>query len=174
MAYVAKPLLERVWLRVKKGDLDDCWPFMGDRDTAGYGRLKIGKERDGGRRQTRASRVAWESEYGPIPAGLCVCHRCDNPPCCNPRHLFLGTKGDNNRDRQQKKGSNLPSTPGERNPRASLTDAQAVGVMARLLTGREQQKSVALSLGISVFTVNRIWLGKNWTHLFQENTPYGC
>lgn len=66
----------------------ECWEWSGSRDRKGYG---FG---DGG----RAHRLAWEWENGPVPAGLMVLHRCDNPPCCNPKHLFVGTALDNARD----------------------------------------------------------------------------
>jgi len=70
-----------------------CIEWRGVASNKGYGVLKIGTT---GR--TQAHRAAWELNFGPVPAGLCVLHRCDNPLCFNPKHLFLGTKGDNNRD----------------------------------------------------------------------------
>jgi hypothetical protein len=69
-----------------------CRPWRGTRDRDGYGVLGV----DG--RQQRAHRVVWELTHGPIPDGLCVCHHCDNPPCVEPTHPFLGTHADNVRD----------------------------------------------------------------------------
>ncbi len=90
------PLVERFWIKVKRGGPDDCWPWQGTRSN-GYGQIAV--THDGrGRRQRRllAHRVAWELANGKkIPRGLLVRHRCDNPPCCNPQHLLLGTHGDN-------------------------------------------------------------------------------
>jgi hypothetical protein len=96
--YQRKPrnvLADRFWIKVHKGDTGDCWLWGGyTRD--GYGKFLAN------RRLRLAHRIAWELTHGPIPEGLCVCHSCDNPRCCNPVHLFLGSRGDNNRDRAQK------------------------------------------------------------------------
>jgi hypothetical protein len=73
-----------------------CLEFGGSRSEDGYGTIRYQ-----GRMQ-KAHRVAWQLAHGPIPKGLLVCHRCDNPPCCNVAHLFLGTVADNNRDRHAK------------------------------------------------------------------------
>jgi HNH endonuclease len=73
-----------------------CWEWSGARDRYGYGKL---------RRDTvywKAHRLAWTLEHGPIPDGMYVCHHCDNPPCVNPAHLFLGTSRDNQLDRVAK------------------------------------------------------------------------
>jgi hypothetical protein len=77
------------WFYVEKGS--DCWIWIGGRD------FRVGKHY--GRYRGRAAhRVAWELTRGPIPEGLQVLHRCDNPPCVKPSHLFLGTNQDNIRD----------------------------------------------------------------------------
>ncbi len=72
--------------------MSDCIEWKGPRDVAGYGRVSAnGKTK-------LAHRVAWEDTHGEIETGLCICHHCDNPPCINVEHLFIGTKGDNLRD----------------------------------------------------------------------------
>lgn len=80
------------WGKVSVGHPGGCWGWNGSTDNFGYGRLQ-----HEGRNQP-AHRISWEMTNGPIPAGLCVLHRCDNPPCANPEHLFLGTKKDNMMD----------------------------------------------------------------------------
>jgi hypothetical protein len=74
-----------------------CDEWTGLRDEQGYGRVYVS-----GRGAVRAHRLAWETAYGPIPDGLCVLHTCDNPPCRNVEHLFLGTRTDNAADRESK------------------------------------------------------------------------
>jgi uncharacterized protein (DUF433 family) len=96
---------ETFWSRVEKGGVDDCWPWAARRGPQGYGAFRIdGKDR-------RAHRVAYQLSRGPIPDGLLVRHTCDNPPCCNPNHLLLGTHADNVADRRERKRTyNLKKT----------------------------------------------------------------
>lgn len=86
-----RPVNDRFWEKVDQRG-DGCWEWTAALDTNGYGHFII----EG--RNHAASRVAWMLTHGPIDAGLFVCHRCDNPPCCRPDHLFLGTALDNARD----------------------------------------------------------------------------
>jgi len=72
--------------------LSECIEWRGTRTQSGYGQKYINGKR------YRTHRLAWEWAYGPIPEGILVLHHCDNPPCCNPNHLFLGTQSDNMRD----------------------------------------------------------------------------
>lgn len=88
-----RPAVVRFWEKVDiRGD-DECWPWLGV--LRGTGKMAYGVFHGPER---VASRAAWTFTWGAIDAGMGVLHRCDNPPCCNPNHLFLGTQADNMRD----------------------------------------------------------------------------
>lgn len=95
------PLADRLALRLRPEG--DCLVFTGTRSRQGYGSLRVAGA------MIKAHRVAWELAHGQIPAGMAVCHRCDNPPCCNVAHLFLGTIADNNADRHAKGRTVMPT-----------------------------------------------------------------
>lgn len=138
------------WRLVRTRPPEECWEWEGCRDDRGYGTLGFG-----GRRRTRAHRVAFELAHGPIPSGHVVCHSCDNPPCCNPAHLFLGTQGDNNRDRHEK-GRSRNLDPGERHPKAKLTNEQVRVVRAEYERGGVTQQDLAARWGVSRGNLSKI------------------
>lgn len=93
-------LPQRLWANLNMSDPDGCWEWLGARLPKGYGFIQGTRWRgeDIPYRPLRAHRVAYELAVGLIPDGMYVLHRCDNPPCCNPAHLFVGTAKDNARD----------------------------------------------------------------------------
>jgi hypothetical protein len=133
-----------------------CIEWVGWR-TNGYGQLKDGGKIIG------AHCLAWELKNGPIPEGMCVCHRCDNPPCCNTEHHFLDTKAGNNADRDAKgRGAK-----GESHGRAKLTEADVVEIRRRLAAG-ELQRVIAADFGISRPVVGNIKTGQRWASIPAE------
>lgn len=86
---------EQFWTQVDMRGQDECWIWKNGR-SHGYGCVRWYG------RHAQAHRLAWELTNGAIPEGMCVCHHCDNPPCCNPAHLFVGTIRDNNMDAMDK------------------------------------------------------------------------
>jgi len=91
------PLEKRFWSNVDRRSTTECWEWLRYRDPKGYGRIRLG--RLGRNRRTEyAHRISWILAHGPIPSGSYILHQCDNPPCVNPSHLFLGTAADNLRD----------------------------------------------------------------------------
>jgi hypothetical protein len=92
--------INKFWSKIDIKGNNDCWDFKYGKTQAGYGHIN-----DRGK-NIYAHRFAWELTNGVIPDGLLVCHHCDNPGCCNPSHLFLGTTADNMHDRDAKGRNN--------------------------------------------------------------------
>lgn len=97
---MTKTWQERFWAKIDKRGPDECWEWLGSRKDKGYGQVQ--RTDESGRKVLSSHRLAWEIANGPIPTGLFVCHHCDNPPCCNPAHLWLGTCRDNIHDMHAK------------------------------------------------------------------------
>ena len=142
-------LAERFHARVdRRGGPEECWPWVGAVNRGGYGRMLW---TDG--HQHGAHRIAFELAFGWTLAHAVVCHSCDNPRCCNPTHLWLGTVADNNKDRAAKGRS----CRGMRHHSARLSDADVIAIRAA--------KGVTLSAlagkyGVSISTVHGIRTGR--------------
>lgn len=141
----------RFWSKVEAKTAGECWTWLGAR-SHGYGRYKAHTGIT-----LAAHRVAWELSFGPIPRGLNVCHRCDNPPCVNPNHLFLGTQCENLRDCAVKGRARAPR--GERNGRAKLMRSEVVEI--RSSCGVTQQ-ALAVRFGVSRTTISYVMSGRRW------------
>jgi hypothetical protein len=149
--------MERFWNKVDK--TSSCWVWTGCK-REGYGRFRLnGKIRC-------AHRLSWEMHHKKeIPNGLCVCHTCDNPSCVNPDHLWLGTKKQNNKDKQSKGRStkgrsyNCGSDSGS----AKLTDQDVLTI--RSLAGKVPQKELAQTFSVGQDQISRIINRKRWAHL---------
>lgn len=141
---------ERFRSKVAVGPPGECWEWQAARGPKGYGRYNTGGS------VKVASRMAWELTFGPIPAGLLVCHRCDNPPCVNPAHLFLGTHADNSLDMVAKGRS--PRAPGERSGKAKLTEDQVRAIRAAYAAG-EPTRSIAGRFGTTHRYVRHVATG---------------
>lgn len=148
-------MAERFWIKVAIGDPDECWEWTRGCDDWGYGVFRVAMNRS----PQKASRVAYWLTKGDIPEGLLVLHQCDNPPCCNPKHLFLGTHKDNCDDKMRK-GRFRPN--GSRaGGRQRLTNDQILEVRRRVANG-ESQGSIAKEFNVAKSTIHRyvnIWKG---------------
>lgn len=133
------------------GTADDCWEWQRTRyQGSEYGRWG----------QRRAHVVAWEREHGPVPHGLCVLHHCDNPPCVNPSHLYVGTHADNARDRKLRERE----VRGTRVNTNKLSEDDVYAIRAAYAAG-EAQAVLAKRFGVSQPMVGFIVTRKSWAWL---------
>jgi hypothetical protein len=154
----SKSVETRFWEKVERPTPDQCWRWVGNVNDQGYGVLR----RPGTAATHRvwlAHRLSWEMHFGKIPDGLCVLHRCDNPSCVNPAHLFTGTREENNADKKAK--GRQPHNIGSTNPNAKITEDKAREVRELVASGVTQMK-VASIFGIKQPQVSRIVRGENW------------
>ena len=165
--YELRPMSDRLWEKIPSSlPVDVCWPWSGMRvikpwPNADYGILKVK-----GRRRY-AHRLVWELLHGPIPEGKFICHHCDNPPCCNPKHLFLGTPRENTLDMYGKgrdaltKGTRYqPNVSGASNGRARISLEEVTQIR---LAGRTRPiKEIAEQYGVHTTTINNILSGRTW------------
>lgn len=115
---------QRFWSKVRKGRGNSCWIWTGSLIIR-YGYGQFSAKVDGRWTMLRAHRVAWQLTHGEIPEGLHVLHKCDNPACVRPSHMWLGTQAENLADMRQKgRGSPPPRLDGRKHPLAKLSAKQ--------------------------------------------------
>lgn len=154
------PLEQRFWAKVKKTEA--CWLWTAFASPDGYGVVRVeGKN-------VRAHRMSWVMANGSIPDDLCVCHHCDTPLCVRPEHLFLGTNKENTHDAMSKgrfwqHKALTHSWPGENNPRAKMTYAQAEWVRRVVASGISQGDAGWL-LSVGQAHISKIVRGEIWSH----------
>ncbi len=148
MANFKKP--KRFWSKVDVCEVGECWEWLASK-REGYGRFWIpaGPNRPG--RLWEAHSVAWILTYGPIPKGLLCCHHCDNPSCCNPYHLFLGTNRDNHID-AAKKGRRAKA----------LTEDEVLEIRRLYKAGEKTQQDLADEFGVDQSAVSDIVRRETW------------
>lgn len=129
---------------------------MRSKDGNGYGKLKVP-----GGYTVRAHRFAYFLANGTDPGELMVCHRCDNPPCCNPAHLFLGTNQDNQRDCESKGRRAKRDQSGPKNGNAKLTPEQVEAIRGLIRLGWNNSR-IARSYGVTHQLISRIRRGRAW------------
>lgn len=133
---------------------DECWEWQASVGTSGYGRFRTC---DG--KCEEASRTAYRVFVGPILEGMCVLHRCDNRKCCNPNHLFLGTRKDNNEDMKAKGRARSPK--GEADPMAKLKETDIPNIRNSTLS----LNKIAKEYGVSKKQILNIKQRKQWRHV---------
>ena len=172
------PVSERFWAKVNKngptmpGMDSACWVWTAGCNTCGYGQFR----KDG--RNVMAHRLAYETDVDSIPDGLCICHRCDNPSCVNPAHLFAGTKAENAHDRDRKGRQVSPRGDAsgsrkhpERCPRgeahgmAQIAEADVLAIRERYAAGGITKAALARSLGMSKVHIGDIIRRRSWRHV---------
>jgi hypothetical protein len=143
---------ERFWSHVDRRSDDECWLWTASTRGRGYGAFVVC--RDGVKRNIDAHRFSYMLHVGPIPDGLLVCHHCDTPRCVNPRHLFVGTYADNNRDKSIK-GRN-PGNRTDRGRKPFALQGSDLAVARAMVAQGHTQRAVARRFGVSPAAVCRV------------------
>lgn len=146
-------IIDRFWSKINIRGIDECWEWNACRDEYGYGRFGTNHW------TSLAHRVAWEIANWEKLGKYCALHKCDNPPCCNPGHLWKGTRPDNALDMKQKGRGNAPS--GERHRSAKLTWPD-VRKIRKLYSHGVLAHNLALRFGIAERNIYEITNGHHW------------
>lgn len=141
------------WGRFKEGA--GCWEWLGNRNYAGYGVVNVKFTKQ------MAHRVSYMLSRGAIPKGISVLHRCDNPGCVRPDHLFLGTQADNNADMLAKGRARGGSLAGIINPKAKLTERQVRAIRRSSAMGID----LARKYGVTPANISDVRNGHTWRHV---------
>lgn len=159
---------ETIKTRVKVNPVTGCWEWLGTKRN-GYGRTTTGSRKDGTRKSISAHRLSYQLFKGDIPLSHEICHKCDNPCCINPDHLFAGTRQDNVDDRERKGRNVVPR--GENNGRAKLTahDVRAARI-ERSVNGTSYRK-LADKYGVAKRTIMDAIKAVHWRCIQLPEPP---
>lgn len=148
--YTPQERIQAFWNKIIiTADDNQCWLWIASSHKQGYG--WFGTE--------LAHRIAWSYPDYLIPDGLCILHSCDNPKCCNPKHLFLGTQLENIQDKVNKNRQSKIS--GEKHHSCRISDKQIEEIRERYAKGGVLYKTIAQDMGIAIGTVGRFVTGKH-------------
>lgn len=150
-------ITERLERFLPNRPVDGCWEWQGTiQKDWGYGTISVNG------RRTPAHRLVYERLVGPIPDGLLLRHKCDNPPCCNPDHLEPGTNHDNIRDKVER--GRAQRIQGTRQKQAKLTERD-ITIIRELIADGYTDQQIGAHFGVSNATINWIRHGKHWSHV---------
>jgi len=152
------PLIDRFFRYVGRKQESGCILWTGC-TTQGYGVIGCGVP--GSKKMLRASHVSYELFVGPVPGGLFVLHKCDNPPCINPTHLFLGTQTDNMADKVTKNRHHK----GEEHVSAKLSNEKVLAIRRRYAAREANQYQLAAEYGVAQSLIWRVINKRVWTHV---------
>ena len=153
-----RPVAERFWEKVNiTSNINQCWDWIASKNIKGYGQFCLDNKRMG------AHRALWSILHGAIPEGKHILHRCDNPSCCNPTHLFMGTNADNVADRHAKgrSGTSMGKL-GEKNSMAKLTQKQVDRIRLLYTLPKVTQRMLGKVFGVSNRHISRIVRNERW------------
>lgn len=160
--YTAKQAVQEFWNKVKLPDVigtDECWEWQGGKLPEGYGRVRFNDK------SVLAHRISYEWGYGNLPTDMLVCHKCDNPSCVNPAHLFVGTHNDNYIDAKRKgRHKDLPVSRGTQYKRAKMTE-ETVAIARQLYSEGESLKCLANRFNVTDGNIRHIVNYKTWKHV---------
>lgn len=162
-SYKKQHVIDRFWKkfdRPKKG----CWEWKGSTGSAGYGRISFGHGETNYRTNYTAHRLSWMLFFGPIPDGICVLHRCDNPKCVRPDHLFLGTHTDNMKDRDRKNRTQQ----GEKHYRAKLTEEDVILIINMYHDGAYTLTELSKHFNITKEAIRQIVNNITWKGVYSR------
>lgn len=146
--------IDKFWLKTNKRSDDECWIYVGGKDKDGYAQFWDGDNQV----HTRAHIYSAKIHLGKKMPNMCVCHKCDNPSCVNPNHLFYGTALDNQQDKMAKNRQ----AKGESQGHSKLTNEQIEQIRAR---ANESYKVLCKEFNLVPSTVYRIWHNQSWKHI---------
>lgn len=160
---VAIPIIDRfLKFTAERSDKTKCWEWGGSKDKDGYGQLHWYFPNSRKVFEKRAHRISWILFNGEIPDGKCVLHKCDNPGCVNPNHLFIGSNADNMADKTAKRRNNPPI--GERAGFAKLKEFEVLEIRKQYKAGATG-RSLSKAFGVGFKAISKIVLRQRWKHV---------
>jgi len=152
---------KRFWKNIDKKEKEQCWQWKLAVDKDGYGRYNIGSKPNKTAMKVGSHRLSFLLHYGYLPSEKLLCHKCDNPKCCNPHHLFAGSHMDNLKDMYRKNRAKV----GEACSNSKLTTEKVLRIRKLYETGKWSKVALGKEFNVSDKTIGNIVYNKKWKHI---------